>query len=111
MRLRKHSPIRPHLKGRSPMKNAELPRSRAPFLWPKRIFTVRKRMSFDRRPPSIKREADVANAEQGVSRAKAEWTYASNNLHRLEPLLTKQFVTVDQVDRARTSENRTVRKP
>ena len=48
--------------------------------------------------------ADVANAEQGVSRAKAEWTYSNNNLHRLEPLLTKQFVTVDQVDRARTSE-------
>jgi multidrug efflux system membrane fusion protein len=48
--------------------------------------------------------ADVANAEQGVQRAKAEWMYASNNLHRLEPLLAKQFVTVDQVDRARTSE-------
>jgi multidrug efflux system membrane fusion protein len=48
--------------------------------------------------------ADVANAEQGVSRAQAEWTYASNNLHRIEPLLAKQFVTVDQVDRARTSE-------
>jgi multidrug efflux system membrane fusion protein len=48
--------------------------------------------------------ADVANAEQGVSRAEAEWNYASNNLHRLEPLLVKQFVTVDQVDRARTSE-------
>ena len=48
--------------------------------------------------------ADVANAEQGVSRAKAEWTYANNNLHRIEPLLVKQFVTVDQVDRARTSE-------
>lgn len=48
--------------------------------------------------------ADVANAEQGVQRAKAEWTYANNNLHRLEPLLPKQFVTVDQVDRARTSE-------
>src|ERR1700735_3802481 len=48
--------------------------------------------------------ADVANAEQGVSRAKAEWAYANNNLHRLEPLLVKQFVTVDQVDRARTSE-------
>jgi multidrug efflux system membrane fusion protein len=30
--------------------------------------------------------------------------YASNNLHRVEPLLVKQFVTVDQVDRARTSE-------
>jgi multidrug efflux system membrane fusion protein len=48
--------------------------------------------------------ADVANAEQGVNRAKAEWTYANNNLHRLEPLLSKQFVTVDQVDLARTSE-------
>src|ERR1700691_2141055 len=48
--------------------------------------------------------ANVSNAEQGVSRTKAEWTYAANNLHRLEPLLAKQFVTVDQVDRARTSE-------
>jgi multidrug efflux system membrane fusion protein len=49
-------------------------------------------------------QADVANAEQGISRARAEWTYANNNLHRIEPLLVKQFVTVDQVDRARTSE-------
>jgi multidrug efflux system membrane fusion protein len=48
--------------------------------------------------------ADVANAGQGVNRAKAEWTYSNNNLHRIEPLLAKQFVTVDQVDRARTSE-------
>src|SRR5580698_4802018 len=48
--------------------------------------------------------ADVANADQGVNRARAEWTYANNNLHRIEPLLIKQFVTVDQVDRARTSE-------
>jgi len=48
--------------------------------------------------------ADVTNAEQGVNRAKAEWVYANNNLHRIEPLLEKQFVTVDQVDRARTSE-------
>jgi membrane fusion protein, multidrug efflux system len=48
--------------------------------------------------------ADVANSEQGVSRAKAEWEYANNNLHRIEPLLAKQFVTVDQVDRAKTSE-------
>ena len=49
-------------------------------------------------------QADVASAEQGVSRARAEWTYASNNLRRVEPLLVKQFVTFDQVDRARTSE-------
>ena len=48
--------------------------------------------------------ADVANAEQGVNRARAEWTYSNNNLHRIEPLLAKQFVTVDQVDRAKTSE-------
>ena len=48
--------------------------------------------------------ANVASAEQGVTRTKPEWTYAANNLHRLEPLLEKQFVTVDQVDRARTSE-------
>jgi multidrug efflux system membrane fusion protein len=48
--------------------------------------------------------ADVTNAEQGVSRARAEWAYANNSLHRIEPLLAKQFVTVDQVDRARTSE-------
>jgi membrane fusion protein, multidrug efflux system len=48
--------------------------------------------------------ADVTHAEQGVARAKAEWTYASDNLQRLEPLLKRQFVTVDQVDRARTTE-------
>ena len=48
--------------------------------------------------------AEVSSAEQGVSRVKAEWLYASNNLHRIEPLLVKQFVTFDQVDRARTSE-------
>jgi multidrug efflux system membrane fusion protein len=49
-------------------------------------------------------EAEVTDAERGVGRARAEWTYANNNLHRLEPLLAKQFVTVDQVDKARTSE-------
>ena len=48
--------------------------------------------------------ADVTNAQEAVSRARAEWNYANNNLHRIEPLLVKQFVTVDQVDRARTSE-------
>jgi multidrug efflux system membrane fusion protein len=49
-------------------------------------------------------EAEVASSERAVNRQRAEWTYASNNLHRLQPLLTKQFVTVDQIDRARTSE-------
>src|ERR1700734_635302 len=49
-------------------------------------------------------EADVASSARAVNRQRAEWTYAGNNLHRLEPLLTNQFVTVDQVDRARTAE-------
>lgn len=49
-------------------------------------------------------QADVSNAEQGVMRAKAEWSYANDNLHRLEPLLAKQFVTEDQVDKARSLE-------
>ena len=49
-------------------------------------------------------EADVATAEQGVDRAQAEWAYASNNLQRLEPLLAKHFVTVDDIDKAKTSE-------
>src|ERR1700751_5641176 len=48
-------------------------------------------------------EAEVTDAERGVGRARAEWTYANNNLHRLEPLLAKQFDTVDQVDKARSS--------
>ncbi len=42
--------------------------------------------------------------QQGVERAKAQWAYANNNLHRVEPLLAKQFVTADQVDLARTQE-------
>ena len=49
-------------------------------------------------------QADVANSQQGVSRANAEWLYANNNLHRVEPLLAKQYVTADLVDQARTTE-------
>lgn len=49
-------------------------------------------------------QADVSNSQQGVSRANAEWLYANNNLHRVEPLLAKQYVTVDQIDQARTLE-------
>ena len=47
--------------------------------------------------------AEVTNAEQGVNRARADWSYANNNLNRLEPLLKKQFVTADEVDRARST--------
>jgi multidrug efflux system membrane fusion protein len=48
--------------------------------------------------------ADVANSEQGVEAAKARWAYANNNFHRLEPLLAKQFVTPNDIDRAHTDE-------
>ena len=46
--------------------------------------------------------ADVADARAAVLRAQADLQYAEDNLHRLEPLLAQQFVTVDQVDQART---------
>lgn len=49
-------------------------------------------------------KADVANAKAAIERANVEMQYATNNLHRIEPLLIKQFVTVDQVDQARTLE-------
>lgn len=61
--------------------------------------------NVDRAQSSIREaEADVAHSEASLDRAKVEWAYAKNNLQRLEPLLTKQFVTVDQVDQARTTE-------
>ncbi|MGA7341468.1 MAG: HlyD family efflux transporter periplasmic adaptor subunit [Terracidiphilus sp.] len=61
--------------------------------------------NVDRAQASISEaEADVAHSEAALDRAKAEWAYAQDNLHRVEPLLAKQFVTVDQVDQARTTE-------
>lgn len=44
---------------------------------------------------------DAARAE--LARVEADYAYAENNVLRLEPLLNKQFVTVDLVDQARTS--------
>jgi len=59
--------------------------------------------SLERSAASVEQaKADVANAKAAVERADAEQAYASNNLRRIEPLLAKQFVTVDQVDLART---------
>ena len=48
-------------------------------------------------------QANVASAKAELDRAQAELLYTSNNFHRIEPLLAKQFVTVDQVDQARTA--------
>ena len=48
-------------------------------------------------------QANVASARAELDRAQAELAYTTNNFHRIEPLLAKQFVTVDQVDQARTA--------
>jgi membrane fusion protein, multidrug efflux system len=47
--------------------------------------------------------AAVNRAKANVAAAEAQLTYAANNLHRVEPLLEKKYVTVDQVDQANTS--------
>jgi membrane fusion protein, multidrug efflux system len=48
-------------------------------------------------------KATVANAKAVLDSANAELLYQSNNFKRIEPLLAKQFVTVDQIDQARTA--------
>jgi multidrug efflux system membrane fusion protein len=48
-------------------------------------------------------KASVANAQAALERTSAELNYTSNNFHRIEPLLAKQFVTADTVDQARTA--------
>jgi membrane fusion protein, multidrug efflux system len=61
--------------------------------------------NVDRAQATIREaEADVAHSEAALARAKAESAYAENNLHRVEPLLVKKYVTVDQVDQARTTQ-------
>jgi membrane fusion protein, multidrug efflux system len=46
--------------------------------------------------------AAVGNAQAGFARAEADLAYAASNLQRIEPLLSEKFVTVDQVEQART---------
>ncbi len=48
-------------------------------------------------------KAAVTRAQAAVEAANAHLAYAINDLHRLEPLLTKQYVTVDEVDQANTA--------
>ncbi len=49
-------------------------------------------------------KASVLNARAGLARAEEDLNYASSNLGRIQPLLAEQFVTVDQVDQAKTLE-------
>jgi multidrug efflux system membrane fusion protein len=48
-------------------------------------------------------KANVSSAQAALDSADAELLYQTNNFHRIEPLLAKQFVTVDQVDQVRTA--------
>ncbi|HEX7159243.1 MAG TPA: biotin/lipoyl-binding protein, partial [Edaphobacter sp.] len=47
--------------------------------------------------------AAVGRAQASVTAAQAQLTLDTNNLHRIEPLLQKQYVTVEQVDQSRTA--------
>ena len=60
--------------------------------------------NVDRAAAAVKEaEANVAAARAQLDRLQADLAYTTNNFHRIEPLLAKQFVTVDQVDQARTA--------
>ena len=48
-------------------------------------------------------KATVARAEAAVAAADAQLKLATNNYHRIEPLLKKQYVTVEQIDQANTT--------
>jgi multidrug efflux system membrane fusion protein len=48
-------------------------------------------------------KATVSRAQAAVAAADAHLKYTTNDLHRIEPLLKKQYVTVDQVDQAGTA--------
>jgi multidrug efflux system membrane fusion protein len=47
-------------------------------------------------------EAAIAEANAALAQARADADYAVGNLHRIEPLLAKEFVTPDDVHRARS---------
>ncbi|WP_263366544.1 biotin/lipoyl-binding protein [Edaphobacter bradus] len=48
-------------------------------------------------------KAAVSRAQAAETAAAARLKYAQNDLNRVQPLLAKQFVTVDQVDQASTN--------
>src|SRR5579871_1269320 len=59
-----------------------------------RASTMSAEASLARSAASIEQaKADVSNANASVERADAELKYATDNLHRIEPLLARQFVT------------------
>jgi multidrug efflux system membrane fusion protein len=47
--------------------------------------------------------AAVTHAQAAATAAEAQLRFATNDYHRIEPLLEKQYVTVEQVDQANTA--------
>src|SRR6202035_1695781 len=50
-------------------------------------------------------KATVVRAQAAVTAADAQLKLGTTNLNRIEPLLKKQYVTVEQVDQTRTALN------
>lgn len=48
-------------------------------------------------------KATVVRAQAALAAAEAQLKLATNNVHRIEPLLQKQYVTVEQVDQTQTA--------
>jgi membrane fusion protein, multidrug efflux system len=48
-------------------------------------------------------KATVSRSQASVAAAEAQLKLATNDLHRIEPLLKKQYVTVEQIDQANTA--------
>jgi membrane fusion protein, multidrug efflux system len=48
-------------------------------------------------------KATVSRAQASLAAAEAQLKLATNDLHRIEPLLQKQYVTVEQIDQANTA--------
>ena len=66
-------------------------------------FTQNASANVDRAASAVEEaKANVAAAKAALDRAEADLQYTTRNYNRIEPLLAKQFVTVDQVDQART---------
>ncbi|HTV65902.1 MAG TPA: biotin/lipoyl-binding protein [Bryocella sp.] len=66
-------------------------------------FTQNSSANVDRAASAVEEaKSNAAAAKAALDRAEANLQYTTRNYKRIEPLLAKQFVTVDQVDQART---------
>ena len=66
---------------------------------------IRSSQASAQRAEAASRQAEAAinQSRAALKQATAESEYAANNLARLQPLLAKHFITVDQLDLAKTN--------